>query len=607
MRTTSARRALARWFVPLLLAVVELASAGSLHAAQGQKQVLVLYSTRSDAQIAIVGERELPRVLESGLGGALDYYSEYFDRGRFPDAAYELAFSDFLRLKYKGHEFDLVIAMDRFSLEFVDRHRAGLFPESSVVFFADRPTSRPAFSTGLIGELNLTGTLALATDLQPDIRNVFVVSGAASTLETAARAQFKSFEPKLSITYLSGLATSELEQRLASLPSHSIIYYLVVDRDGAGEYFHPLEYIERLVAVANAPMYSWVDSAMGRGIVGGSLKVQEQQAGAIGQLALRVLRGEPADHIPVTSADLAVRQVDWRQLRRWGISEARVPADTVIRFKEISAWDRYKIYVFGAIALLLAQTALIAGLLVQHARRREAEAQVRGNQEQLRASYGRIRDLGARLLHAQEDERARIARELHDDISQQVALLAIDLELLSRTVPSTSLGLAVEAVTRTQGIAKSVHDLSHKLHPSRLRLIGLVAAIRGLQHELSRPDLAIIFNHENVPLTLPLDLTLCLFRVVQEALQNAVKYSQADDVFIHLRASAERLVLTIVDNGIGFDVRAAWGKGLGLISMAERLEASGGTIEIRSTPGAGTRLEIDVPLPMAQIPETVAV
>ena len=170
---------------------------------------------------------------------------------------------------------------------------------------------------------------------------------------------------------------------------------------------------------------------MDHGIVGGSLLDRQARWKPSAQLAVRVLRGEPADSIPTSSPKLNVSQVDWRQLRRWGISEARVPAGTLVRFREPSVWDRYRAYILGAAAILLAQTALIAGLLVQRARRRHAEENVRASQAELRASYERIRDLGARLLNAQDTERARIARELHDDVSQQVALLEIDLELLS--------------------------------------------------------------------------------------------------------------------------------------------------------------------------------
>ncbi len=345
---------------------------------------------------------------------------------------------------------------------------------------------------------------------------------------------------------------------------------------------------------------------MDYGIVGGSLLDRGAMMETVGQLAVRVLRGEPADSIPTSSPSLNVSQVDWRQLRRWGISEARVPAGTLVRFKEFSVWERYRGYIVAAVWILFAQTALIVGLLVQRSRRRDAEETVRASQAELRSSYERVRALGARLLRAQDTERARIARELHDDVSQQVAMLEIDLELLRGAGRGLAGGLE-EALNRAHGIARSVHDLSHRLHPAKLQLIGLVSALHGLQRELSRSDLAITFTHQTVPSTLPPDLTLCLFRIAQEAVQNAVKYSGAHLVSVHLSGSPDGLALAIVDDGVGFDVNAAWGKGLGLISMTERLEAIGGTLEIRSKPGTGTRLEVRAPLRVEHVTDTVAV
>ena len=577
-----------------------------------QRQVLVLYSTRRDAQIVIVGDRELPRILEQGLPLGLDYYSEFIEQARFTQTDYQRAFRDFLKLKYADHHFDVVVAMGEIPLEFVASTRDTLFGDIPIVYFATRqPAASIPNATGLFAEQDLRGTVTLAQELQPDIRQVFVVSGANESdyaFERAARAQFQSMgSDRLTFTYLSGMPTKDLEDRLRSLPPHSIVYYLVVDRDGAGENFHPLEYLDRLVAVSNAPIYCWVDSAMDHGIVGGSLKDQVLQTRAVGELALKILRGQSADNVPPARIDLNVSQVDWRQLRRWGISEARVPAGTLVKFRVPSVWDRYKFYVFGAIALLLAQSMLIAGLLIQRVRRRQAEEQVRGSQAELRASYGRIRDLGARLLNAQETERARIARELHDDISQQMALVEIDLEVLGRALPAEEEDLAREALERVHGVAKSVHDLSHRLHPAKLRLIGLVAALHGLERELSQRDCAVTFTHESVPSALPPDVTLCLFRVIQEALQNALKYSKAGGVAVHLAGAPDGLTATVVDDGVGFDVRAAWGKGLGLISMSERLEAIGGTLQIHSKRGHGTRLELRVPVGLAQNPKSVAV
>jgi len=600
----------ARWLLAFVVASHAWADIAS--AAVQQKHVLVLHSNRRDALIALLIDSEIPRLVEAGLPRRLDYYSEYIDLPRFSDAGYQAAFFEFLRLKYKDVHLDAVVAIQDSAIGFVLRTRDRLFPSTPVIFLANEAPPAIPNSTGVIVERKLSGSLDLAFALHPDLRNVFVVSGANDSdraFERSARLQFQPFESRLNFIYLSGLTTGELMGRLRQLPPHSIVYYLLVYQDNAGENFHPLEYLETLAPSSSAPVYSWVDSAMDRGVVGGHLLSLHGEMNALADLVLRVLSGEPADRIPRSTPDLYVTQVDWRQLRRWGISEARLPAGTLVKFREPDGWNRFRGYILGALLVLLAQSALIAGLLVQRRMRRRAEIQVRENEAALRASNERIHDLGGRLLLAQEAERARIARELHDDINQQVALLAIDLELLregGRDRPDSAT-LIWEACERTHGVAKSLHDLSHQLHPARLRMLGLVPALNGLQRELSRPDCAIEFTSDNVPATLPHDVTLCLFRVAQEALHNALTHSGAGSVSVHLLGEPDRLTMTIADDGVGFDVNDAWRRGLGLVSMSERLESIDGTLDIDSRPGSGTRLSISVPFRADAIAEIMPV
>src|SRR5882672_2090708 len=264
MRHLSGRSWFGGCFVSLVVALTSTGSWGSTLAEDGQKQVLVLYSARRDAQIVLIGEREFPRVLDRGLPDGLDYYSEYIDRARFPDPLYKAAFRDFLRLKYRDKRFDVVIAIQDPALEFVREHQGDLFADTPIVYFAGSAAIAPlANATGIVAGVDFTRTLALVAQLQPDVRQVFVVSGTETgdvEYERLAREQFRSFESRLTFTYLSGLTTTDLERRLAALPSHSIVYYVIVNRDGAGAYFHPLEYLDRLAAVANAPIYCWVDS-----------------------------------------------------------------------------------------------------------------------------------------------------------------------------------------------------------------------------------------------------------------------------------------------------------------------------------------------------------
>ena len=495
----------------------------------------------------------------------------------------------------------------------MNRNRDELFPGVPVVFFAlDPDTRRMTNSTGVLAELGFSRTLALAAALQPEIEQVFVVSGASARdrfYEGLARKQSRSLDRGVAITYLSGLPAAELEQRVSALPPHSIIFFLRMSQDGAGVSVKPLAYLDRLATIANQPIYSWDDSTMGHGVVGGSLRHLENAVEVLAQQALKVLQGQAADSIAIAAPGVSVTQVDWRQLERWHIDERRVPAATVVTFRELTVWTRYKSYILGALVLLLAQSALLAGLLIQGAKRRQAEAQVRASEARLRTSYDRMRDLSQRLLGAQEAERLRIARELHDDISQPISLLATDLKLrsgLGQDRREAANELAGVALDRAHTIARRVHELSHRLHPAKLRLMGLIAALSGLQRELSRNDIEITFAHDNVPAALPQDLTSCLFRVVQEGLQNAVTHSAGRTVSVHLTGRNNTLARRSSSMTATGSTSDPWAGTVGLMSMHERLEAIGGTLTIHSKAGAGTRLEIIVPLREAQTIETVA-
>ena len=149
-------------------------------------------------------------------------------------------------------------------------------------------------------------------------------------------------------------------------------------------------------------------------------------------------------------------------------------------------------------------------------------------------------------------------------------------------------------------LAGSIHQLSHQLHPARLRVVGLAAALGALQRETQAAGQRVTFLHENVPAAIPQDVMLCVYRIAQEAVQDVIKHSAAREIAISLTGRGETLTLTVADDGIGFDVGAAMTRGLGLISMVERLEAFGGTLHIDSTPGRGTRLGATVGVTTAQ-------
>jgi PAS domain S-box-containing protein len=206
-----------------------------------------------------------------------------------------------------------------------------------------------------------------------------------------------------------------------------------------------------------------------------------------------------------------------------------------------------------------------------------------------------------KLIEAQEQERARIARELHDDINQRLALLAIELEQVQQQVPDSlsELRTRIDALQdQTSQIAYDVQKMSHELHSSKLEYLGIVAAVKGFCKEFGeRQKVEIDFQSRDVPGRLPPEISLCLFRVVQEALQNAVKHSGVHHFEVQLWESAGEIHLSIRDTGKGFDTEAAMrGSGLGLTSMQERLKLVNGELSIESRLSRGTTIHARVPI-----------
>jgi PAS domain S-box-containing protein len=209
--------------------------------------------------------------------------------------------------------------------------------------------------------------------------------------------------------------------------------------------------------------------------------------------------------------------------------------------------------------------------------------------------------LSRKLIEAQETERARIARDLHDDIGQRLALLSVTLEGMRHVAPDSKNEISNrvdELRKQILDISASVHALSHQLHSSQLRHLGIVNAIRGFCMELSeQQNVSIDFVCIDVPETIPQDISLCLFRVLQEALHNAVKYSSVSHFGVELCGTSDAVHLTVRDSGIGFNPEAAMkGHGLGLTSMRERLKLVDGQFSIESQPMRGTAIYAFVPL-----------
>ena len=211
-----------------------------------------------------------------------------------------------------------------------------------------------------------------------------------------------------------------------------------------------------------------------------------------------------------------------------------------------------------------------------------------------------LASVSRRLIEAQEQERARIARELHDDIVQRLALIAVELKKLQQELsnPPKIRSRIGELHNQTSAIATDIQTLSHELHSTNLEYLGIEAAMRGFCKEFGKQHKAEIdFKSHDLPSPLSPDISLCLFRVLQEALQNSAKHSGARHIEVRLWGTSDEFHLMVKDSGIGFDNEAAKRRGgLGLISMEERLKLVKGTFSVESEPEGGTTIRARVPL-----------
>ena len=224
----------------------------------------------------------------------------------------------------------------------------------------------------------------------------------------------------------------------------------------------------------------------------------------------------------------------------------------------------------------------------------------------LAASRDEIRALAASLMRAQEDERRRVSRELHDHICHQLASLAVDLGdlALGPLSPSKNARARLEEIrARVVKTSQEAHDIAYQMHTAVLDDLGLVASLKDLCRQFSEryPNISWSFEDSGLPAEIPSEVATCLYRVAQESLQNKAKHSHAKFVSVRLDFKTGAVVLTIQDDGAGFDPKAVKGKGgLGLISMKERAHSVNGKLTITAQLGHGTQIALEVPLPVEQ-------
>ena len=472
--------------------------------------------------------------------------------------------------------------------------------------------------------------------------------------------------------------------------------------------------------MANAPIFrsSWVPA--GPGIVGGPLMAIDDLSRNAAGVALRILDGESPEHLTVPPQLPGPPIFDWRELRRWGISEDRLPPGSIVQFRELTVWERYRWQIIAALSVCLLEALLILALIANLIKRRRAERSLsestnrlgailstaaegiltfndRGIIESVNAAgrnifgytaaemlgrnvsmvlpalfstarrkafpttdrrspdikgtvreasgrrkdgsmfpidlaitevvladrrifTGFVRDIterkqveqmqrefGKQLLQAQESERARLARELHDDITQRLGLLAINADRLDSEADLIEQRKTIRGIRDSlMVLSEDVHSLAYKLHPALLEHLGLADALQAECDRLSRQEsISVDVKLDGLPTDIAQEARLCLFRVAQEALRNVARHARAQAVQVSLHSLDGGLQLAVADNGAGFDPgEEPQQPSLGLASMRERVRLLEGKLDIESKRGRGTTILAWIPVKAHDLPDT---
>jgi signal transduction histidine kinase len=580
------------WTAALLLVFVVLgAPLGAT--APAPKRVLLMHSFGREIAPydAIVAAFRME--LAKGSSEPVALYDFSLDAGQAPRSDDPQPLIELLRQRFADSPPDLVVTFGPPAADFYLRNRDTVFPRGLPVVLAALDARLVPKSSLRAGDAvvavhqNLPGYVANILQVLPDTQRIALVIG-DSPLERfwvgELRKKLAIFANRVSFEWLNDLSLDEVRHRTAALPAHSAVLYIMMIADAAGVPHEGRAALASIVEVSAAPIFSIHGSELGQGVIGGPYHLEQHEGARAAVMALRTL-SSPMPTVPTIQIEDAETPVyDWRELKRWGIDFARLPVGSEIRFRPPSLWDEHRDFILTAFSIIVLLAALSIGLAWERMRRRHAE--------------GEAQALSGRLITAHEDERRWLARELHDDITQRLAGLAIDAAKLPGGDLTPS-GEARQAIrTGLAQLSEDVHDLSYRLHPSVLDDLGLVEALKAECDRVARfESVQVEIEAERIPQNLPKDAALVIYRVAQEALRNIGRHARARTAKVSLALQESGLRLEVTDNGSGFEPNSPTRRAsLGHAGMRERIRVVGGKLDIRSSLGKGTTVVAWVPI-----------
>jgi signal transduction histidine kinase len=554
---------------------------------QTQKNVLLVYEDFSTLPAYYEMELAIFHRLRDQIGlGNVVLFKEEMDISQFPEE-YSQRLAE-LRTRYAKRNIDAVIFVGSDPVEFL--------PGVPIVYVGNLPEEQARF--GVYHErvgavwygVDPVKIVTAAHALQPQARKVVLISGSANSDRMYLdqfRNRLKSLEPAFNIETVGHDTVEQLLDRVSHFPQDTIVVMISYTRDSAGRSYVPLDIATKVARVSSAPVYGVTSTYVGTGIVGGYVIDWTKTGIAAADVAIKLMDGK----IEIASPDSASAYMwDWRQLQRWGFSESDLPPGSEVRFRVPGAWELYRGRIIGAAALIVAQSLLIGGLLIQRLHRKRAEDS--------------LRETAGKLLRTQDEERRRVARELHDGTGQHLSGIALGVGQVLADFPEgyePLRRLLKDSYAASRQALEEVRAVSYALHPPLLDGIGLIPALQwyldGLQ---KRTNFRIDFEASDNLADAPLETQRTLFRIVQESVTNALRHSEATVLKVKLVDSGKGVTLEVEDNGVGMsreELQRASDEaslGVGIAGMRERVQQLHGTFKINSN-HAGTQVSVSLP------------
>ena len=662
----------------------------------------------------------------------IDLYFEYMDTKRYYDEHYLDDLYKIYKYKFRKNTFDIVIVSDNNALNFVNKYHKELFPGTPVVFcginnYSEAMVTDHSLFTGTVEEIDIKSTLEIALKLHPDITKVISINDNTTTgmaVKNEVLGIAPLFEDRAEIVFVEDFNIEELKDQVWKLPRNSIILLSVVTRDRSGQFFAYEESLAHIYSESSAPIYSFWDTYLGKGIVGGMLISGFHQGKSAAHIALRVLDGERVSSIPVARESPNSYMFDYQQLKLFGLEEFDLPEGSIIINQPDTLYSRYKTLFLVILFTITSLVIVIVALLTIMTYRKKMEKVLRESEEryrdlyenapdmylsvnkegiltdcnetgarmlgcrkeeiigkslsdfftkqskkihekefpalkdkkvhfdverefvrkngsaftaslniytevddngdliktktiardlterrrveELKRSREQLRSLSAYLERAREEEKKRIARQIHDELGHALTTLGLDLSWLSNRLSRERETLDIDALmVRTQAMSElidstvqTVQRISSELIPGVLDHLGLSEAIKWQVDKFHRRTgikCGIRIDPENI--MLDQDSSLTIFRIFQEALTNIIRHADAKEVTIALKDSDAFLEMEIADNGIGIQAhQVSSPESIGLIGIRERARILGGRVTIFGSTGQGTTVKVFIPI-----------